>query len=130
MRFRSLVSSSAMQWPPLSSLWVAPPRGISVAFPRRGVVIVVVRRRVVISTLGFLAPVAVRMNEAAVVVRMLVVVRAVLELAEDTTRIVMRHVIVVVCVDHGLVGVFVLLVAHDTLPWGDALVGHRLLLHE
>jgi hypothetical protein len=101
----------------------------SVADARRGFVVVGVRRRIVILALGLLGSVVVCMNEWAVVVLVLVIGGAMFELTEDATGVVMGHVIVIVGVNHWLVGVFVLLVAHDALLRGDALAGHRLLLH-
>jgi hypothetical protein len=61
----------------------------SVATSRRIVVIVRVCGRLVVETLVVLATVLVGVNERAMVVLMLVIVGSVLELAEDTARVVM-----------------------------------------
>src|SRR5687768_10188596 len=54
-------------------------------------------------------------DERCVIVFVLVIVGAVLELAERAARVVMRHVVVVVGMDRGRVLVLVLDVAYDTL---------------
>jgi hypothetical protein len=93
---------------------------------RRELVVVRVRRRLVVPTLALFVALAVGMDERGVVVFVLVVVGAVLELAQHPTGMVMRNVIVVVRMhDHGM-GVLVFLVA-DYVLTGDRLLLHRRL---
>jgi hypothetical protein len=84
-------------------------------------VVVDVGRAGVVLALVIDAPVLVGMDEQGVIVVVLVIVGAVLELAEWPACVVMRDVIVVVRVDDRGVGVLVLEIARDAL--------HRLLSH-
>jgi hypothetical protein len=92
----------------------------------------------VVAPLVILAAAPVRVDHLRVVVGVLVVRTPVLELAERPTGVVMRHVVVVVGVDDGLVGVLVLHVADDALggvlhgptPSGGSKTGHSRQNHK
>src|SRR5436190_12531350 len=99
---------------------------MSMTSTRRELVIVGVRRRFVIPTLALLVALAMSVDERAVIVFVLVVMGAVLELPEHTTRVVMRNVVVVVRVDDSGMSVLVLLVT-DHMLTGDRLLLHRRL---
>jgi len=77
--------------------------------------IVDVRGAVVIGSLLVLVVFLVSMDQRRVVVLMLMVVSAMLELAQRTAGVVMRHVVVVVAVHVGRVRMLVLFVAHHVL---------------
>jgi hypothetical protein len=77
--------------------------------------VVRVRRRFVVLTLVVLAATPVSVDESRVVVVVLVVVGSMLELPEDPTGVVMRHVVVVVGVDDAGVGMLMLDIADDAL---------------
>jgi hypothetical protein len=100
---------------------------VRVAPAGRSVVVVHVRLRIVVLSLGLLAPIFVRVYEHRVVVLMLVIGRAVLELADWAICVVMRHVPVIVAMDLSLVVVYVLFVADDLLP-RRGMDGHHYLL--
>jgi hypothetical protein len=72
---------------------------ISAALACRVLVVVNVGGAVVILPLLLLGVLLVRMKEPGMVVLVLVVVGAMLELAEHTTRVMMRHVVMVVRMD-------------------------------
>jgi hypothetical protein len=87
----------------------------------RVVVVMGVGRRFVVGSLVVLGLTGVTVDERRVVVLVKVVPRAVLELAEYTTGVVVRDVIMVVGVNHRLVGVLALLVTGDPLGRGRLL---------
>jgi hypothetical protein len=78
-------------------------------------VVVHVRHRVVLLALLVFGPVLVCVDEGRVIVLVLVVMRAVLELAAQAANVVMRHVPVIVGMDLGLVLMLMFLVADDLL---------------
>jgi hypothetical protein len=69
---------------------------------------------VVLLLLVFIA-VAVSVDQTGVIVLVAVVTRTVLEFAERTAGVTVRHVVVVVCVDLRRMGMFVFFVADDVL---------------
>jgi regulator of RNase E activity RraA len=71
--------------------------------------------RVVLRRLVTLVATSVGMDQRRVVVLVLVVVGLVLELAEHPTRVLVGDVIVVVGMDHGVVGMLVFGIARDVL---------------